>query len=386
MIDLNNILLKTGEPRISACMIVKNEEQNLRMSIPSFINEVDELIIVDTGSTDGTVEVATSFGDKVKLLHFEWCDDFSAARNVGLEQATGDWVIWFDADECLTQVADGRLKNLAKIAPVQLDGYLFKCNSQMDEHNIVSVWQWRMFRNYRTVRFVNKIHETPMRMDEQTVVYTQQFQASTAHWGYLNLDPELVKLKDQRNLRILRKLVATEPKNWLMRYYLGKQLHARNESAKALVQFKKAIELWKDQGSQKVVGTVMQDIYWMAVSMCWRLERFAEGLNISEDCPEEYGSVEIAYNEGLCWMAIRDWTKAAGCFTRCWMDPLLSCEDKSVATWRPLLMLSTIYAASGQEPLARGCLLKAMQVSENNPAIAQFIAATEEKLSMPVAA
>ena len=85
--------------KISACMIVKNEADNLAKTLPSLSQVVDEIIVVDTGSTDETVAVAEKYGAKV--LHFTWCDDFSAARNYSLRYATGDWVMWTDADELI---------------------------------------------------------------------------------------------------------------------------------------------------------------------------------------------------------------------------------------------------------------------------------------------
>ncbi len=90
--------------RISQCMIVKNEEKYLEdcLKAMSPIREAvpSELIVVDTGSTDRTVEIAEQYADQV--LHFEWCDDFSAARNVSLEAASGEWFLYLDGDEILS--------------------------------------------------------------------------------------------------------------------------------------------------------------------------------------------------------------------------------------------------------------------------------------------
>src|SRR5690242_5378631 len=83
-------------PSISACLIVKNEEANLLRCLGSIRSSVDEIVVVDTGSTDRTVSVAESLGARV--FHFEWCDDFSAARNESLRHAIGDWIIWVDGD------------------------------------------------------------------------------------------------------------------------------------------------------------------------------------------------------------------------------------------------------------------------------------------------
>jgi glycosyltransferase involved in cell wall biosynthesis len=86
--------------KISACLIVKDEERHLDRCLSSLQGIVDEIVVVDTGSTDGTLEIAQSHG--AVIGSFDWCDDFSAARNASLDLATGDWVLWIDADEALT--------------------------------------------------------------------------------------------------------------------------------------------------------------------------------------------------------------------------------------------------------------------------------------------
>ncbi|MBP5974452.1 glycosyltransferase family 2 protein, partial [Brasilonema sp. CT11] len=81
-------------------MIVKNEEATLSKCLGSVKNVVDEMVVLDTGSTDSTPQIAEKFGAKVH--HFEWCNDFSAARNEALKYVTGDWILVLDADETLT--------------------------------------------------------------------------------------------------------------------------------------------------------------------------------------------------------------------------------------------------------------------------------------------
>ncbi|MBC8066081.1 MAG: glycosyltransferase family 2 protein, partial [Chlorobia bacterium] len=104
-ISLSKVRLAADRPldpvgiKLSACLIVKNESKNLSRCLESLKGIVDEIVVVDTGSTDDTVAIAESFG--AKMGSFEWSHDFSAARNHSLEIATGDWVLWIDADEVL---------------------------------------------------------------------------------------------------------------------------------------------------------------------------------------------------------------------------------------------------------------------------------------------
>ena len=88
------------KPRLSVCMIVKNEERFLSQCLASVKNIADELFVIDTGSTDRTVEIAREHGAQVG--HFEWCDDFAVARNASIAPATGDWILFLDADEELS--------------------------------------------------------------------------------------------------------------------------------------------------------------------------------------------------------------------------------------------------------------------------------------------
>lgn len=89
--------MEKREVRLSQCMIVKNEEKNIERALSWGRDIVWEQIVVDTGSTDRTVELAESMGAKV--YHFQWIDDFAAAKNFAIEKASGDWIAFLDADE-----------------------------------------------------------------------------------------------------------------------------------------------------------------------------------------------------------------------------------------------------------------------------------------------
>ncbi|HIG95637.1 TPA: glycosyltransferase family 2 protein, partial [Candidatus Woesearchaeota archaeon] len=95
--------LSSPQSRLSLCMIVKDEERFLSACLESVRGLVDEAIIVDTGSSDKTKEIARGFVDQIggKLLDFVWADNFSAARNESLKYATGDWILVLDADEVI---------------------------------------------------------------------------------------------------------------------------------------------------------------------------------------------------------------------------------------------------------------------------------------------
>ena len=161
---------------LSLCMIVKNEEQHIVKCLKSVRDVVDEMIVVDTGSTDKTVDLARVLGAKV--FEFPWTGDFSAARNHSLEQANGEWILILDADEVVSALDHKRLlktidrgKQRASAFAIVTRNYLGKTGTAGWTENDGSYPQeekgigWfgsskvRLFRNNRLVRFENPVHE-----------------------------------------------------------------------------------------------------------------------------------------------------------------------------------------------------------------------------------
>ncbi|MFN3432561.1 MAG: glycosyltransferase, partial [Candidatus Sericytochromatia bacterium] len=149
-------LLTPRTPTLSACLIVKDEAGNLPGCLASLQGWVDEIVVMDTGSTDETVAIAESFGAKVG--HFTWCDDFSAARNASLELATSDWILVIDADEQL-QVDDSTSlrRLLLGREPAAYNVQL----GNLDEAGHVGQWAplLRLFQRREELRFEGRLHE-----------------------------------------------------------------------------------------------------------------------------------------------------------------------------------------------------------------------------------
>lgn len=138
---------------LSLCMIVKNEESSLPNTLNSVKDVVDEMVVLDTGSTDKTVEIAKEFGAKV--YHFEWCNDFSVARNEALKYVKGKWVLVLDADEVLTPGIVGDMKKAMK-RPRHLVINLIRheIGASQSPYSLVS----RLFRNHPELRFSRPYH------------------------------------------------------------------------------------------------------------------------------------------------------------------------------------------------------------------------------------
>src|SRR5436853_6033268 len=118
-------------PRLSLCMIVRNSSQTLRACLESIRPWVDEMLIVDTGSTDDTPQIAESLGAIVR--HFPWCDSFAEARNVSLASARGQWLFWMDSDDTIDETNGKKLRELVNAAhPASTMGFVLQVHCPVD--------------------------------------------------------------------------------------------------------------------------------------------------------------------------------------------------------------------------------------------------------------
>lgn len=189
---------------ISACVIVKNEAENLPKWLESMKQFADELIVVDTGSTDATVAIAQAGGAKV--YHFPWINDFSAAKNYAIEQATGDWLTFLDADEYFSVADVGKVRTCAKRyhKDKEVAGLLFRLIN-IDKVNGqdmgTSFYKPLLFRNEPWIRYRGAIHETVYNLDrsrKQRMEYVPEI--TVYHTGY---SPEVMQEKAKRDLSML---------------------------------------------------------------------------------------------------------------------------------------------------------------------------------------
>ena len=198
--------------KISGCYMVKNEAKELESSIQSIRNQVDELVVVDTGSTDGTVELAESLGAKV--WQTSWQEDFSAPRNLALAKAEGDWIVFLDADESFTPKTAG---NLRKLLLEQLDnsveGLLIE-RLEIDKDKggelLGKSYVLRVFRNQSKLAYEGRIHEE-LRVGGNVLkdcVRVSPDLLQICHTGY---STSRSRSKAERNLRFLQRELRESP-------------------------------------------------------------------------------------------------------------------------------------------------------------------------------
>ena len=145
---------------ISLCMIVKNEEKVLSRCLDSVNNLVDEIIIIDTGSTDNTKEIAKKYTSNV--YDFKWCNDFSKARNYSFSKAHCDYILWLDADDVILDKDKEKLINLKSTLTKDVDFVMLKYNVGFDEYGNVtfSYFRERLIKRSLNAQWKSPIHET----------------------------------------------------------------------------------------------------------------------------------------------------------------------------------------------------------------------------------
>ena len=218
---------------VSLCMIVRNEAHSLAECLQSARGAVDEMLVVDTGSSDGTALVANRLGARV--VSFAWTEDFAAARNASLAHARGNWILVLDADERLTGNAGARLRKLLP-GPTDVVAYLLQQRtptpSSAGTGMVRTEWLPRLFRTGVGARYTGAVHECilPSLAGKGRVVHADLV---IQHDGYLR-SPEDVRAKALRNLRILQRELERDPADALAWIQVG-DCHACLQDADAAI-------------------------------------------------------------------------------------------------------------------------------------------------------
>ena len=217
---------------ISLCMIVRDEEDVLARCLESVREAVDEIIIVDTGSVDGTREVAERYTDKI--YEFPWIDDFSAARNYGIEKAAKEFCMWLDADDVILPEEVEKIKRLKTILPSNTDTVMMKYAVAFDEWGrpTLTCYRERILRNCAQCRFRGRVHEAIVPFGN--ILYED-----------IQIEHRKTRIADTgRNLRIYERMYREgrilEPRET---YYYGRELFDHGRWRDAKKKFKKFLEM-----------------------------------------------------------------------------------------------------------------------------------------------
>ncbi|HEU4658576.1 MAG TPA: glycosyltransferase [Capillimicrobium sp.] len=343
---------------MSLCMIVKDEEAMLGQCLAAVRDHVDEIIVVDTGSTDRTVEIAAEHGARV--LHHEWTGDFAAARNVSFEAATGDWIVYLDADEVLVDGDGPRLRELTGRTWREAM-YLSETNhtGRLEDGTAVTHNALRVFRNRPEYRFEGRIHEQiahnlpgylPERFEPTTV--------RIEHYGYLGEVRE-AKDKSRRNLELLERQVAEGIDTPFLHFNLGSEHVALDDNEAALACFEKAWSMVKDDPQIRTYGFVssLTQRLVKATRMCGRHEdAIARGDETLALLPRY---TDIVFEQALAAQALGDLDRAAELLERCleWGDaPAAYTATVGAGTFLALATLGDVRRRQGHLEEARELL------------------------------
>lgn len=211
---------------ISLCMIVKNEELTLKRCLKCVKDIADEIIIVDTGSTDKTKEIAYEFTDKV--YDFKWCDDFSKARNYSFSKATKEYIMWLDADDVILEKDIIKLKYLKEHLDKNADIVMLKYDLNIDSNGTpaLSYYRERLLKRKNNYKWISPIHEV---IELKGNILKEDI--SITHKKEKSYDPT-------RNLKIFEKMLENGSNlDSRQTFYYARELYYNEDYDKALKYF-----------------------------------------------------------------------------------------------------------------------------------------------------
>ena len=291
---------------ISLCMITKNEEKYLEQCLNSVKSIVDEIIIVDTGSTDKTKEIAKKFN--ANIFDFKWIDDFSAARNESIKHATKEWVLVLDADEVIEKKDLSKIKNTIEnpedFVGFQLEqrSYLnnffegaVKNNSDFElienypfyiSHHLV-----RLFKNKLGLYFKHRIHELiEDSITEKNLKY-KKIDVILHHFGSLK-NENLISNKTEQYSKIILKQLEEEPENARYNYQAARMFLGRNDISNALRYFQKTA---KSNPNYKLVFSEIAKIYLQMNDKNRAIEYFKKSVKHNPNNPSPANNLAVVY-------------------------------------------------------------------------------------------
>ena len=225
-------------PTLGLAMITKNEEKYLSKCLDSVIDIIDEIVIVDSGSTDKTLDIAKRYN--AHTYYKEWENDFSKARNYALSKATTDWVLLLDADEEVDK--QYKLKILDLIESEEYDGYYSKIynyyGSSINDGYVIHT-AFRLLRNNKKYFFRGSIHEQITPCSEEHKGIFNMSDIIIHHYGYLD-ENITIKKKRERNIPLLEKELQLSPNNPFYMYSLANEYAALKENDLAIELYEKA--------------------------------------------------------------------------------------------------------------------------------------------------
>ncbi len=280
--------------KISLCMIVKNEEDKIERCLASVKDLVDEIVVLDTGSTDKTPDIAKKLGAKV--FYSKWKDDFSLARNESISYARYPWIFWLDADDYIKK--EDREDFLKFKKTLSKTKYMaFRMPTLSTRKGIFNKkdvnYLTRIFRNHSDIKFEGRIHEQVLFSIARLKGKVGTLDIPIYHTGYE--DPNTLKKKRERNKKLLEKALQDDPKNpiyltYLGRTYMEEWIDGKGGIKKAEDFLKKAIMLFPPQEIN-----YLSYAYLNLSLIYYHARRFEEAIEYAKKAIDINKDIESAY-------------------------------------------------------------------------------------------
>ena len=296
---------------VSLAMIVKNEEDNLPHALQSVAGLFDEIVVVDTGSSDRTKEIALGFGAKV--FDFTWIDDFAAARNESLARATGDYALWLDADDVLEPAERTKLERLfSRLDPHQPTAFVVRCACDRTPDGVggeTVVDHIRLFPVRENIRWTYRVHEQILPGLRRAKVPVQWTDITVRHTGYSDRALRIRKL--ERDAKILRSELEVRPNEPFILFNLGSIAIERQEWQQALDFLKRSLarSAPTDSITRKLFAQIAR-VHQVVGDSTKALQTCEEGLGIDPD------DAELWFRKGVVHRIRGESTDAEGCWRR----------------------------------------------------------------------
>jgi glycosyltransferase involved in cell wall biosynthesis/Flp pilus assembly protein TadD len=330
-------------PKVSLCMIVRNEEENLPACLGSAADLVDEVVVVDTGSTDATREVAARYGAKV--FDFPWCDSFAAARNESLRHAAGEWVFWLDADDRLDEDNRARLRALFAGLGGENTAYSMKCLCLPDASGTATVVDHvRLFRNLPSVRWEFRVHEQILPSVRRAGGQVRWSDVVVRHAGYQ--DAALRRRKLDRDLRLLRLEDQEHPDQPFTLFNLGSVYQELGRHAEAIPLLRRSLAL------SRPADSIVRKLYALLAGCHRALGQAEEALRACREglgvCP---GDPELLFVQALLLQERGDPAGAESCLLALLCTepgPHFASTDAGLKGYKARHNLAILYRRSGR--------------------------------------
>jgi tetratricopeptide (TPR) repeat protein len=286
-------------------MIVRDEAAFLEECLSSISEVVDEIVIVDTGSTDGSKRIARAF--HARLFDFAWCDDFSVARNEALARATGEWLLYIDADERLRPAARSSIDALLADDSAVAHTVLFRPQSGYTRYR-----EYRVFRNDPRIRFHGAIHETMLPALHAVAAHDgRRIGHSTLAIDHVGYDGDQQR-KHRRNLPLLRARLEREPDHVFSWHHLGRTLAAMGDSVGAGSAWRQGIQAVRRRTESSPADSLVYSSL-----LRQELDRARLDAELLDEALARFpGNHVLAWLRGRALIAARRFEEAIGVFAR----------------------------------------------------------------------